>query len=243
MDADLSRVINLVKMATEQGESFRTAVGFGLQSVLISPNFLFRIESAGAPSEGLEGVLPQERLDDHALASRLSYFLWSSMPDDELLDLADQGKLVDAAVLQNQATRMLADPRSKALVTRFFGQLLGLDNLKEVDPAKDQFPMWNDYLRTAMRTEVEMFCSEIVRQDLPLRTLLDGGFTYINPRLAEHYGLDFDGRDPRDMYQDGPGFPLRAEVMTEKVNIWTRTVGSASMFPNIVEAFLHSLQS
>lgn len=205
---EVQRVVNLVKLATDQGESFEEAIGIGLQSVLVSPNFLFRVEGED-PSRPVNGKEGSETLSDLALASRLSFFLWASCPDDKLLDLASQGKLSKPKQLTRQTKRMLADPRSEALVTRFFGQYLGLGNLRDVDPDREQFPLWNDHLRDAVRKETELFCQELVRQDLSMKELLLGEFTYVNPRLAELYGIEFDGRKAEDLYYDGPGFKRR----------------------------------
>ncbi|MEZ6134494.1 MAG: DUF1588 domain-containing protein [Pirellulaceae bacterium] len=127
------------------------------------------------------------------------------MPDDELLDLARDGKLRDSSTLAAQARRMLADPKSEALVARFFGQYLGLGGLNESDPDPEQFPQWNPRLAQAARRETELFCRELISQDLPISTLLNGDFTFVNPRLAELYGLPFDGRDPAELYDQGPG--------------------------------------
>ncbi len=205
---EMQRIVNLVKLATEQGVSFEQAIGIGLQSVLVSPNFLFRVEGedANRPATPEQAV---ESLNDNALASRLSFFLWASGPDDELLDLASQGKLSNPKVLRRQTKRLLDDPRSESLVARFFGQYLGLGNLRDVDPDTEQFPLWNDRLRDAMRRETELFCQELVREDSSLMDLLVGEFTYVNPRLAELYEIDFDGRNATEMYYDGPGLKRR----------------------------------
>lgn len=197
---EVDRTVQLVNMANEQGETFENAVGLGLRSVLVSPHFLFRVENEGVVEDS-----ETESVNDNALASRLSYFLWASMPDDELLELAQQGQLRDADVLKKQARRMLADPKSTALVNRFFGQFLGLGGLRDVTPDPRQFPQWNSKLRDSLQRETEMFCREIIDNDMPLEALLTGEFTFINPRLAEFYGLEFDGRDPSELYRSGPG--------------------------------------
>ncbi len=139
----------------------------------------------------------------------MSYFIWASCPDDILLDLAGEGKLREPEVIEAQVERMLLDDRASMLVERFFGQAFGLGNLKSADPSPKLFPAWNDRLRTAMLKETHLFCREIVKQDLPLSTLITGDFTFVNPRLAEHYGLQFEGQDPKQFYIDGPGFPVR----------------------------------
>ena len=206
---EVQRVVNLVKLATEQGESFEQAIGIGLQSVLVSPNFLFRVEGEDPTHAAADGEVSSASLNGVALASRLSFFLWASCPDDKLLDLASRGKLSKPKQLSRQTKRMLADPRSEALVTRFFGQYLGLGNLRDVDPDREQFPLWNDRLREAIQKETELFCQELISKDLPLTELLLADFTYVNPRLAELYGIEFDGRNAEDLYYDGPGFKRR----------------------------------
>ncbi|MEZ6148695.1 MAG: DUF1592 domain-containing protein [Pirellulaceae bacterium] len=218
-EVEVQRVVNIVKLASELGESYQQAIGFGLQSILVSPHFLFRVEGddplrvahgervepSPQPQDQSPSQPPSEPLDDFALASRLSFFLWASIPDDELLDLASQGKLCEPRTLQSQTTRMLADPRSIALVKRFFAQYLGLGNLSVADPDGERFPLWNDRLREDMRRETELFCLELVREDRSLRELLNADFTYVNPRMAELYGIEFDGRSPQELYRDGPG--------------------------------------
>ncbi|HBE72485.1 MAG TPA: hypothetical protein DDW52_30500 [Planctomycetaceae bacterium] len=212
---DVNRVVNLVTMATGEGVSFEKAVSYGLQSVLVSPHFLFRSEQplelldTGDNSGEKDVAVTTEALTQYALASRLSYFLWASMPDDQLLDLARDGRLSDQTVLFEQVDRMLKDDKASMLVQRFFGQAFGLGNLKEVDPSGELFPVWNDRLRDAMLEETYLFCQEILREDLPLDTLVTGDFTFVNPRLAELYGVKFDGEDPRNLYVDGPGFPVK----------------------------------
>lgn len=208
-EKDMSRVVNLVTMATREGESFERAIGYGLQSVLVSPHFLFRGESPPSRAEPIKSGSESggtERISQFALATRLSYFLWASCPDDALLDLATAGKLHDPRVLQAEAERMLADSRASMLVERFFGQAFGLGNLKDADPSGDMFPLWNDRLRDAMLQETHLFCREILKEDMPLGTLITGDFTFVNPRLAELYGIEFDGSDPKQLYLGGPGF-------------------------------------
>ncbi len=197
-ELEVSRVVNLVKLAKDEGESFETAVGIGLQSVLVSPHFLFRIESEPASHTG-----ELQPLSDDALASRLSYFLWASAPDDQLLDLAAAGTLHEPEQLEAAARRLLADKRSQSLVTEFFLQSLGIGALREVSPDGDRFPMWNDQLREAMRRETELVCGEILSADRSLMDLLRADFTYINPRLAEFYDLEFDGVSGDDLYRKG----------------------------------------
>ncbi len=207
-DEDLERVVNLVDLAVREGMPFEKGVNFALQSVLVSPHFLFRVEQEAPSSANSD----HEALSDYALASRLSYFLWSSMPDDELLQLAGQGKLREPEILAAQAERMLRDEKAAMLVDRFFGQTFGLGSLKDVDPDQEKFPFWNDRLKAAMLEETRLFCREIISQDLPLETLISGDFTFVNPRLADLYGVEFEGQDPVELYKNGPGFPVRRRL-------------------------------
>lgn len=195
---DIQRVMTLVRMALDGGMPFERAMGVGLQAILVSPHFLFRVEQDSA----------SQQVEAYAMASRLSYFLWASLPDDQLLELAGQDRLSDPGVLAEQVQRMLRDQRSQALVQRFFGQYLGLGNLRDVSPDPERFPLWNDRLRAALRQETEMFCQELVSKNLSLETLLQGDFTYLNPRLAELYGVPFDGVDPAELFRQGPGYNI-----------------------------------
>jgi hypothetical protein len=129
------------------------------------------------------------RVSDLELASRLAFFLWSSIPDDQLLDLATQGKLKEPAVLEQQVKRMLADPRSEALVANFAGQWLYLRNVQSISPNEDDFPNFDDNLRQAMRRETELFFESIMREDRSVLDLLNADYTFVNERLAKHYGI------------------------------------------------------
>ena len=156
-----------------------------LRAVLVSPEFLFRVESDPA------NVAPKSayRLSDIELATRLSFFLWSSIPDDELLDAAIQGKLKQPAVLERQVRRMLTDPRSSVLVTNFAEQWLYLRNLSSTMPDMRVFAGFDDNLRQAFRKETELFVENIVREDRSIMELLSANYTYVNGRLAKHYGI------------------------------------------------------
>jgi hypothetical protein len=153
--------------------------------ILTSPKFLFRDEPDPA------GVAPGSlyALDDSALASRLAFFLWSAPPDDELLELAAQGKLSDERVFDQQIDRMLADARSSAVVENFVGQWLFLRNLQSARPDTEEFPDFDDNLRTAMRRETELLFDHIMRENLPVNELLTADYTFVNERLARHYGM------------------------------------------------------
>jgi hypothetical protein len=157
----------------------------GLSAVLVSPEFLFRVEDD--PS----GIAPGTayRVSDVDLASRLSFFLWSSIPDDELLDLAVQGKLKAPAVLEKQVRRMLADGRSKALVNNFAEQWLQLRRLAATTPDMRICPDFDDNLRQAFREETELFFDSIMRENRSVLDLLRANYTFVNERLAKHYGI------------------------------------------------------
>src|SRR5262249_3474439 len=159
----------------------RTAI----QGILVDPEFLFRIERD--PKNSAPGGV--YRISDLELASRLSFFLWSSMPDDELLKLAEQGRLKDPKILEQQVRRMLGDFRSKALVNNFAGQWLYLRNLPTRFPDPATYPEFDDNLRQAMEKETELFFDSIVREDRSAVDLLDADYTFVNERLAEHYGI------------------------------------------------------
>lgn len=211
---EVSRVVNLVALAESQGESFPSAVAIGVQSVLVSPHFLFRVESeptATVADPIAAKSTAAEPLSDSALASRLSYFLWASAPDDPLLDAAAAGQLHTAEEVESAAKRMLGDARSQSLVTEFFMQALGINGLRESDPDKDRFPLWNDRLREAMRHETELVCQEILKEDRSLMDLLNADFTYINPRLAEFYEMEFEGVPSNELYRHGRGGGRRGQ--------------------------------
>jgi mono/diheme cytochrome c family protein len=164
---------------------FESGVEVGLRRLLVSPEFLFRVERD--PAKAVAGT--NYRVNDLELASRLSFFLWSSLPDDELIDLAVKGKLHEPETLHAQALRMLADGRSKAIVDNFAGQWLYLRNLPSATPNLDMFPDFDEGLRQDMRHETEMFFSSIIHQDRSVLTLLNADYTYLNERLARHYGI------------------------------------------------------
>jgi len=151
----------------------------------VDPEFVYRSEPEPA---GLAAG-KSYRVNDLALASRLSFFLWSTVPDDELIDLAAQGKLKDPAVLEKQVRRMLADPKSEALITNFTGQWLGLRSLKTSEPVVNLFPDFDDNLRAAYQHETELFFESIVRGDRSILDLLTANYTFVNERLAKQYGI------------------------------------------------------
>ena len=150
-----------------------------------APGFLFRVEADPAREAGTA----VHRISDLELASRLSFFLWSSIPDDALLDVAARGALEDPAVLEQQVRRMIADPRSKALVDNFAGQWLAVRNVRDVVPDSQLFPEFDENLREAFQQETELFMESQLREDRSLLRLLDADYTFVNERLARHYGI------------------------------------------------------
>jgi hypothetical protein len=183
-DADVQSLVSFYQEGrTESG--FEGGIEAALQALLVSPEFIFRIE------RDPRGIAPDSnyRISDLELASRLSFFLWSSIPDDELLDLAIRGRLKDSAVLTQQVRRMLADSRSQALVDNFVGQWLQLRNLEAKRPSEPLFPDFDDGLRRAFRRETELFFSSIIREDQSVLKLLTADYTFVNERLAKHYGI------------------------------------------------------
>jgi mono/diheme cytochrome c family protein len=183
-DADVQMPLKFYR-DTRTGEGFEAGIERGLRALLISPEFLFRVEQDPA------NIAPNTpyRLGDLELASRLSFFLWSSIPDDELLDLAIAGKLKEPAVLEKQVKRMLADARSETLVNNFADQWLYLRNLEAIVPDARLFPDYDDNLRQAMRRETELFFGSIMREDRNVLDLLRADYTFVNERLAKHYGI------------------------------------------------------
>ena len=191
---ELQSLMRLAERSMRDGESFEGMIQTVLQSVLVSPQFLFRIERS--PEQGSDQ--PARELDDFELASRLSYFLWSSMPDDALFEAASVGSLGSAEALRRQARRMLADPRSSALVENFAGQWLQLRNLMQAQPDAERFPAFDEELRESMLRESELFFDSIVREDRSILDFLDSDFTFVNEALARHYGMgDVSGAEFR----------------------------------------------
>lgn len=181
---EINRLVKLVKLAGKEGESFERCIQLATQAVLVSPHFLFRVELDPKPND------PQvtRSLNDWELATRLSYFLWSSMPDEQLFALAEKKQLHRPEVLAREAQRMLKDPKAKALVENFGGQWLTLRVLQNVNPDPARFPDFNNQLRADMLKETEMFFTAIMREDRPVTEFLNGDFTFLNERLAKHYG-------------------------------------------------------
>ena len=182
--ADLDTLLEFYEEGRAAGD-FDAGIEMALRRLLVSPEFLFRIE------RDPEGAAPNAayRISDLELASRLSFFLWSSIPDDELLDVAAAGSLREPGVLEGQVRRMLADPRAEALVTNFAAQWLYLRNLPAVSPDFIVFPDFDETLRRALREETELFFDSIIREDRSVLDLLNADYTFLNERLAKHYGI------------------------------------------------------
>jgi hypothetical protein len=181
-DAEVRKLASYVKMAQQDGASFDKAMEVGVEAVLVSPYFLYRVERD--PATGGD-----HRISDYELASRLSYFLWSSMPDAELFRLAKEAKLHDPAVLEQQVTRMLKDRKSDALVDNFGGQWLQTRNLDSLKPDPDKFPAYNADLREAMKKETHLFFSYIIHEDRSILDFLTAKYTFVNDQLASLYGI------------------------------------------------------
>jgi cytochrome c551/c552 len=184
-DPEMERLLGYFQRGKNEGGSFDSGIESALTFVLVSPEFLFRAETD--PARVTAGSA--YRISDLELASRLSFFLWSSVPDDELINLASRGKLRDPAVLEQQVRRMIADNRSEALIQNFFGQWLYLRNLKATAPDQQVFPDFDDNLRQGFLRETELFVGSIMREDRSVVDLLTANYTYVNERLAKHYGI------------------------------------------------------
>ena len=183
-DGDVNALMTFYRQGREGGD-FESGIRVGLERLLASPDFLFRIVED--PSDLEAGDV--YAVSDLALASRLSFFLWSSIPDDELLDVAIRGELSDPEVLERQTRRMLADPKSDAIIENFAGQWLRLRNVDGIAPNAYMFPNFDDNLRQAMRRETELLFEAIMREDRSVVELLDADYTFVNERLARHYGI------------------------------------------------------
>jgi mono/diheme cytochrome c family protein len=184
-DTDMEPLLGFYQRGHNEGGSFDSGIEAALQLVLASPEFLFRFE-ADPPNLAAGAAY---RLGDLQLASRLSFFLWSSIPDEQLLSVAAQGKLKEPSVLEQQVKRMLSDPRSQALVDNFAGQWLYLRNLKNINPDFETFPDFDDNLRQAMKRETDLFIGSVIRDDRSVMDLLTANYTFLNERLARHYGI------------------------------------------------------
>jgi mono/diheme cytochrome c family protein len=194
-DDDIKPVLARVRTKLEQKYTFEQAMRVGLKGILVSPDFLFLRERAGsarrAGPEAATGpaTRPARSLDDFALASRVSYFLWSSMPDEPLFKLAEEGKLHQPEVLRQQVERMLGDEKARAFTENFAGQWLGLRAIDATTPDRMLYPEYDDILKVAMVKEAYLFFDEVLRRDLSLTNFVSSDFTFVNARLARHYGI------------------------------------------------------
>ena len=183
-ETDMQPLLTFYRSGRQEG-SFDLGIERALQLILASPKFVFRAERD--PAELKPGSV--HRVSDVELASRLSFFLWSSIPDDELLAEANAGRLKDPSVLERQTRRMLADPKAQALVSNFAGQWLHLRNLRNAQPHADDFPDFDDNLRHAFQRETELLFESVMREDRSVVDLLRADYTFVNERLARHYGI------------------------------------------------------
>jgi hypothetical protein len=207
-EQEIASKLSLVDVARKEGDTFEEGVRLAVQAILASPDFLFRIESdPKTPS------VTTRSLNDYELASRLSYFLWASMPDEELYRLANDQKLRQPAILEAQVRRMLADPKSQNLVDNWASQWLQLRNLGRTKPDPKRFPTVDDELLDAMRKETSLFVGEIIRDDRSILDFIDAPFTYVNGPLARHYGIPgVSGEEFRRVSLDGE---QRGGVLTQ----------------------------
>ncbi len=208
---EADELVNLAALVRKSGDSFEEGIRVALQAMLMSPNFLFRVEGERTGGSAYA-------IDEHALASRLSYFLWSSMPDEELLRAAHDGRLRRPDELESQVRRMLKDPKSDALVENFAGQWLGLRLLDRKKPDPAHFPVVDDELLDAMRRETSLFTQAIMREDRSVLDFIDGRYSFLNGPLARHYGITgINGEQFQRVELDGEkrsGVVTQASVLT-----------------------------
>ena len=206
-DEEVDRLMSLLDVAEGEGDGLRAGINLALQAILASPHFLFRVELDADPSSPEPHLLTSREI-----AARLSYFLWSSTPDDMLLDAADSERLQDPEEVQAQVERMLADPKAAAFVSNFSGQWLSTRGLDHVDPEYALYPQWDVYdmegrnlMREAMRNEANLFFTAFLEQDLDVRDILVAGFTYVDGNLASLYRIGGIGRSstPQLVLLDG----------------------------------------
>jgi len=179
---ELDTYVGLVRLAERQEGSFAEGLAVGIQALLVSPDFLFRIEHD-------RGIAAAHSITQHELATRLSYFLWASTPDAELRRVADRGTLTNPKILAAEVRRMLRDSKARALAEEFAGQWLQIRALESMTRDRDRFPDFEDYLRLSMRRETELFVEHIVREDRSILDLIDGRYSFVNERLARHYEI------------------------------------------------------
>jgi len=184
-DDDVEVIMSFYQAGKDERGTFDHGIEAALQRILVDPEFIYRSEIE--PAQVAEGE-PYE-ISELELASRLSFFLWSSIPDEELIKLATENRLSDPQVMRQQVQRMFADPRSKAFVENFTGQWLNVRGMAASEPVVEMFPDFDSTLRDAFRQEIELFFAGVIQQDLSVLDMLDADFTYVNERLAKHYGI------------------------------------------------------
>ncbi|GAB4359265.1 MAG: DUF1592 domain-containing protein [Bryobacter sp.] len=193
-EAEVARLVGFAEAAMADGQSREQALSVSMTAMLVSPHFLFRLERDQHPNDPTKS----HPISDLELASRLSYFLWASMPDEELLRLAERKKLRAPGVLDAQIRRMLASEKSRELAFNFAGQWLETRNLSQAKPDPKRFPEWGPELREAMQQETALFFDAVLKENLPISTFLDAKFTFLNEVLARHYGIEgVEGADFR----------------------------------------------
>jgi hypothetical protein len=220
--AEVASLMKFVAMAKSSGQSTEQGIQLALEAMLVSPEFLFRIERDPNPTD------PEKihRISDVELATRLSYFLWSSMPDDELLGLAEANKLHEQAVLDGQVKRMMTDKKAAAFADNFAGQWLEIRNLDSIKPDPQKFPLWNAQLKDEMRTETSMFFQHVLAENRPISDFINAKYTFLNEDLAKFYGIpDVKGPDFRrvDLLTDQRGGVLAQASVLAVSSYPTRT--------------------
>ena len=184
--AEVGSLMRFVNLAKADGQSTEQGIQLAIQAMLVSPHFLFRVERDLYPAEPSKVY----RVQDLELASRLSYFLWSSMPDEELLATAESGKLRAPGVMDAQIKRMLVDAKASSFADNFAGQWLETRNLDSIKPDPGKFPEWGPELRDAMKAETRLFFEHMLKENRPLVEFIDANYTFLNERLAKHYGIE-----------------------------------------------------
>jgi hypothetical protein len=211
---EVDDLVKLVAIVQKEGDSFEEGLCVAIQRILISPHFLFRVERTPPPEDGNESLL----VSQHELATRLSYFLWSSLPDEELLTMADKQKLRENGVLETQVRRMLKDPKSDRFARDFGGQWLQTRALETHTPERPKFQQFTEYTRMSMMKETELFFQYILREDRSVLDFIDADYTFLNQRLAEFYKiLGVKGHEFRKVALNGPqrgGVWTHASVLT-----------------------------
>lgn len=184
--AEVAGLMRFVSMAKAEGQSTEQGIQLAIEAMLVSPEFLFRIEHDASPTDPAK----THRLSDAELATRMSYFLWSSMPDDELLNLAEANRLHEPAVLDAQLKRMMTDKKAAAFADNFAGQWLEVRNVDSMNPDPKKFPAWTPELKEELRTETRMFFQYVLSENRPISEFIDAKYTFLNEHLAKHYGID-----------------------------------------------------